>query len=130
VLDFQDAVVGPITYDLASLLRDAYVEWPEEQQIDWAARYWQAARQAGLPVPGQFDVFWKDFEWMGLQRTLKVLGIFSRLNVRDGKARYLDDLPLVLRHTRRVAQRYDTFAPFVRLLDRVHQSSPQTGFTF
>ncbi len=130
VLDFQDAVVGPITYDLASLLRDAYIEWPEEQQIDWAASYWEAARDARLPVPGQFDVFWKDFEWMGLQRTLKVLGIFSRLNVRDGKARYLDDLPLVLRHTRRVAERYDTFAPLVRLLDRVHQSSPQTGFTF
>jgi aminoglycoside/choline kinase family phosphotransferase len=130
VLDFQDAVVGPVTYDLVSLLRDAYVEWPEAQQIDWAARYWDLARAAKLPVPGRFDAFWQDMEWMGLQRALKVLGIFARLCHRDGKARYLDDLPLVLRHTQRVVERYDSLRPLARLLDRLHQRTPRTGFTF
>jgi len=130
VLDFQDAVVGPITYDLVSLLRDAYVEWPEPQQIDWAARYWELARGAGLPVHERFDAFWQDMEWMGLQRALKVLGIFARLCHRDGKARYLDDLPLVLRHATRVVERYDVFSGMARLLDRLHQRTPRTGFTF
>jgi aminoglycoside/choline kinase family phosphotransferase len=130
VLDFQDAVLGPITYDLVSLLRDAYIEWPEHRQIDWAARYWELARAAGLPVPERFDVFWHDLEWMGLQRSLKVLGIFARLYYRDGKNRYLGDLPVVLRHTQRVVERYDAFGGLARLLDRVHQRRPQTGFTF
>jgi len=130
VLDFQDAVAGPITYDLVSLLRDAYVEWPEAQQIDWAARYWQRARAAGLPVQDRFDAFWQDMEWMGLQRTLKILGIFARLCYRDGKARYLDDLPLVLRHTMRVVERYDVFRGIARLLDRLHGRTPVSGFTF
>ena len=130
VLDFQDAVLGPITYDLVSLLRDAYVEWPEARQLDWAARYWELARQAGLPVPEKFDVFWRDLEWMGLQRGLKVLGIFARLYHRDGKSRYLADLPLVLKHTQRAAERYDAFSGLARLLERVHQHSPLTGYTF
>ena len=130
VLDFQDAVVGPVTYDLVSLLRDAYVEWPETQQLDWAARYWELARAAGLPVPARFDAFWRDLEWMGLQRTLKVLGIFARLCYRDGKAGYLADIPLVLRHTQRVVERYGAFAGLARLLDRVHGRAAQTGLTF
>ncbi|HXW64523.1 MAG TPA: phosphotransferase [Burkholderiaceae bacterium] len=130
VLDFQDAVVGPITYDLVSLLRDAYVEWPEAQQLDWAARYWEIARGVGLPVPERFDTFWRDLEWMGLQRSLKVLGIFARLCYRDGKTRYLADLPLVLRHTLRVVERYSAFSGLARLLDRVHERTAQTGFTF
>ena len=130
VLDFQDAVVGPITYDLVSLLRDAYVEWPESQQLDWAARYWELARAAALPVPTRFDSFWRDLEWMGLQRTLKVLGIFSRLCYRDGKSRYLADIPLVLRHTQRVVERYGAFDSLARLLDRVHDRARQTGLTF
>lgn len=130
VLDFQDAVLGPISYDLVSLLRDAYVEWPEAQQIDWAARYWDLARAAGLAVPERFDVFWRDLELMGLQRSLKVLGIFARLCYRDGKTRYLDDLPVVLRHTQRVVERYDTFGALARLLDRVHRRTKHTGFTF
>jgi aminoglycoside/choline kinase family phosphotransferase len=130
VLDFQDAVAGPITYDLVSLLRDAYVEWPEEQQIDWAARYWESARAAGLRVPERFDVFWRDLEWMSLQRSLKVLGIFARLCHRDGKPRYLSDLPVVLRHAQRVVERYDAFAALARLFDRVHGRAPVTGFTF
>ena len=87
---------GPITYDLVSLLRDAYIEWDEEQQIDWAVRYWERARSAGLPVDADFGAFWRDFEWMGVQRQLKVLGIFARLYHRDGKAAYLDDMPRVL----------------------------------
>ena len=119
VLDFQDAVLGAPTYDLVSLLRDAYVEWPQERQIDWAARYWQRARAAGVPVPEDFAELWRAMEWMGLQRTLKVLGIFARLFYRDGKDRYLADLPLVMRHTRSVIERYAAFDRVRRLLDRL-----------
>jgi aminoglycoside/choline kinase family phosphotransferase len=130
VVDFQDAVIGPITYDVVSLLRDAYVEWPEDRQIDWAARYWERARTAGHAVPASFDTFWRDMEWMGLQRSLKILGIFCRLFYRDGKDRYLGDLPVVLRHTRRVAERYDAFAGLARLLDRIHGNKRTEGYTF
>jgi aminoglycoside/choline kinase family phosphotransferase len=119
VLDFQDAVLGPVTYDLVSLVRDFYVEWPEEQQIDWAVRYWERARAASVPVPEDFSELWRAMEWVGLQRSLKVLGIFARLYYRDGKDRYLDDLPLVMRHTRRVVERYAAFDELRRLLDRL-----------
>ena len=122
VLDFQDAVIGPATYDLVSLLRDAYVEWPEEQQIDWAVRYWERARAAGLPVPADFSELWRAMEWIGLQRSLKVLGIFARLYYRDGKARYLADLPRVMRHTRRTVERYAAFSELQRLLDRLESA--------
>jgi len=118
ILDFQDAVMGPITYDLVSLLRDAYIEWPEEVQIDWAVRYWQDARRAGLPVADDFAEFWKDFEWMGLQRHLKVLGIFARLAHRDGKTGYLGDLPLVGRYAYQVARRYQGLGPLAKRLER------------
>ncbi|MGA0881894.1 MAG: aminoglycoside phosphotransferase family protein [Burkholderiaceae bacterium] len=120
VIDFQDAVLGPISYDLVSLLRDAYVRWEEADQLDWAIGYWTDARAAGLPVSEDFADFWMDFEWMGLQRHLKVLGIFARLAYRDGKHQYLHDLPVVLRYTREVAQRYVAFGPLKRLLDRLH----------
>ena len=123
VLDFQDAVHGPITYDLVSLLRDAYIAWDEEQQIDWAVRYWERARSAGLPVAPDFGVFWRDFEWMGMQRQLKVLGIFARLFHRDGKPAYLADMPRVLSYLRAAAGRYDEFSPLARLLDRVHATA-------
>jgi aminoglycoside/choline kinase family phosphotransferase len=119
VLDFQDAVIGPISYDLVSLLRDAYVEWPEEVQIDFAARYWRDARQAGLAIADDFGAFWRDFEWMGLQRHLKVLGIFARLHHRDGKSNYLNDLPLVMRYTVSVARRYQGLGPLAKLLERL-----------
>lgn len=119
VLDFQDAVYGPLSYDLVSMLRDAYVEWPEERQIDWAVRYWQAARTRGLPVAADFGEFYRDFEWMGLQRHLKVLGIFARLYHRDGKDRYLADLPLVLSYALRTARRYREFDALVRLVERI-----------
>lgn len=122
VLDFQDAVHGPITYDLVSLLRDAYVDWPEERQLDWAIRWWESARAAGLPVNADFSEFWRDVEWMGLQRHLKVLGIFARLNYRDGKDRYLADMPRVLESVIRVAGRYNAFAGLARLIDQVEGS--------
>ena len=130
VLDFQDAVIGPITYDLVSLLRDAYIAWPEEQQLDWAIRYWERARKAGLPVAADAADFYRDLDWMGLQRALKVLGIFARLYHRDGKAQYLGDLPVVLQHTRLVAARYGAFKPLLQLLDQIEQRSPQVGYTF
>ncbi len=130
VLDFQDAVWGPITYDLVSLLRDAYVEWDEARQIDWAVRYWEAARRAALPVHADFGEFWRDMEWMGLQRHLKVLGIFCRLYHRDGKEGYLKDLPLVWRHAHRVASRYREFAALAQLLEKVAGEHRQVGYTF
>jgi aminoglycoside/choline kinase family phosphotransferase len=130
ILDFQDAVTGPLTYDLVSLLKDAYVEWPEERVLDWAVRYWQAARRAGLPVRADFGEFYRDFEWMGVQRHLKVLGIFARLWHRDGKPRYLSDLPLVLRYLERAARRYAELDPLARLLDELHGRAPQAVHSF
>jgi aminoglycoside/choline kinase family phosphotransferase len=123
VLDFQDAVLGPATYDLVSLLRDAYIEWPQERQIDWAVRYWERARAAGVPVPSDFGELWRAMEWIGLQRSLKVLGIFARLYHRDGKDRYLADLPLVMVHTRQVVERYAAFDELRRLLDRLERQA-------
>jgi aminoglycoside/choline kinase family phosphotransferase len=119
VLDFQDAVFGPVTYDLVSLLRDAYIEWDEEREIDWAVRYWERARAAAVPVPADFGHFWRDFEWMGVQRQLKVLGIFARLKHRDGKDAYLADMPRVMRYLRRACGRYDELSPLARLLDQL-----------
>jgi aminoglycoside/choline kinase family phosphotransferase len=130
ILDFQDAVEGPITYDLVSLLKDAYIEWEEERVLDWCIRYWEAARKAGLPVAADFGEFYRDFEWMGLQRHLKVLGIFARLFHRDGKSAYLDDIPLVLRYVRKACARYAAFTPLLRLLDAVEQVPAQAGYTF
>jgi aminoglycoside/choline kinase family phosphotransferase len=130
ILDFQDAVYGPITYDLVSLLRDAYIEWDEEQVLDWAIRYWERAKRAGLPVNPDIDAFYRDFEFMGLQRHLKVLGIFARLFHRDGKDAYLKDLPLVMRYTRKVAGRYKILAPLIVLLDEVEDKAPTVGYTF
>jgi aminoglycoside/choline kinase family phosphotransferase len=130
ILDFQDAVYGPISYDLVSLLKDAYIEWPEEQVLDWAVRYWEKARAARLPVRDDFAEFYRDFEWMGIQRHLKVLGIFARLWHRDGKDRYLRDLPLVLRYTERAVRRYRELAPLARLLDDVHEHRAAAGLSF
>ena len=130
VLDFQDAVYGPITYDLASLLKDAYIEWEEERVLDWVIRYWEAARKAGLPVPHAFDDFYRDFEWIGLQRHLKVLGIFARLYHRDGKDGYLKDLPLVMHYVRKVCGRYGVFVGLYRLLHEIEQIETRAGYTF
>jgi aminoglycoside/choline kinase family phosphotransferase len=117
ILDFQDAVHGPIAYDLASLLRDAFISWQEEQEIDWAIRYWQTARTAGLPVRADFGEFWRELEWIGLQRHLKVLGIFSRLKHRDGKPAYSEDLPRFFAYAHKVATRYSALRPLARLLE-------------
>jgi aminoglycoside/choline kinase family phosphotransferase len=130
ILDFQDAVYGPITYDLVSLLRDAYVQWDEELVLDWTIRYWERAKRAGLPVNPDIDSFYRDFEFMGLQRHLKVLGIFARLYHRDGKDAYLNDLPLVMEYTRKTAQRYKELMPLIRLLDALEDNAPKVGYTF
>ena len=130
ILDFQDARFGPITYDLVSLLRDAYVQWDEEMVLDWAIRYWEAARRAGLPINPDIDSFYRDFEFMGLQRHLKILGIFSRLAHRDGKPAYLDDIPLVMSYVRKTANRYNSLIPLLRLLDVIEQTPPLAAYTF
>ncbi len=130
ILDFQDAVYGPITYDLASLLRDAYIAWDEERVIDWAIRYWERARAGGLPVPGDFADFYRDFEWMGAQRQLKVLGIFARLSFRDGKDGYLKDQPLVMSYLRRTCERYRELAGLGRLLEELEPQEKRVGYTF
>ncbi|MCR2746262.1 aminoglycoside phosphotransferase family protein [Limnobacter parvus] len=130
VLDFQDAVKGPLSYDLVSILRDAYIEWPEAQTLDWTVRYWEASRKAGLPICEDPGEFYRQFDFMGLQRHLKILGIFARLNHRDGKAQYLNDLPMVLRYVRLVAGRYIAFKPLLLLLDRLENKAVKVGFTF
>ena len=130
ILDFQDAVYGPITYDLASIYRDAYIQWDEEVQLDWVIRYWEKARAARLPVPEDFGEFWRDFEWMGAQRHIKVLGIFARLYHRDGKDGYLKDMPLVMHYLRKVCERYDELKPLLFLLDALQDRQPQVGYTF
>lgn len=130
ILDFQDAVYGPITYDIASLLRDAYVQWDEEMVLDWLIRYWEKAKRAGLPVNTDIDAFYREFEYMGLQRHLKILGIFCRLNYRDGKAHYLADLPQVMEYVRKTASRYTELKPLLRLLDLIENKQPQVGYTF
>jgi hypothetical protein len=130
ILDFQDAVYGPITYDLVSLLRDAYISWSEEQVIDWVIRYWEMARKAGLPVSGDFAGFYRDFEWMGAQRQLKVLGIFARLFHRDGKGAYLKEQPVVMRYLQRTCERYSELAPLARLLDGLRPPEKRFGYTF
>ena len=130
VLDFQDAVYGPISYDLVSLYKDAYIAWDEERVVDWAIRYWENAKRAHLPVAQDFGDFYRDFEWMGAQRHIKVLGIFARLYHRDGKEAYLKDMPLVMHYLRRACDRYRALGPLLKLLDELHGSEQQAGYTF
>ena len=130
ILDFQDAVRGPISYDVASMLRDAFISWDEECEIDWAVRYWDSARKAGLPVGEDFGEFWRQLEWMGLQRHLKVLGIFCRLKHRDGKPRYSTDLPRFFGYATKVAMRYAPLAPLARLLEPLQGRAVTVGYTF
>lgn len=132
IIDFQDAVYGPITYDLASLFKDAYIRWEEERILDWMIRYWEKARMAGLPVSADFAAFYRDFEWMGVQRHLKILGIFARLNYRDGKATYLDDMPLVMEYLRKACERYRELHLLLNLLDELNpaESDQKIGYTF
>lgn len=130
VLDFQDAVMGPITYDIASLLRDAFISWDEDFVLDIAVRYWQLARQAGLPVDADFGAFYRALEWMGLQRHLKVAGIFARLTLRDGKPRYLADTPRFIGYIRATCARYRELTPLLRLIDAIEGIQPQALFTY
>ena len=128
VLDFQDAVYGPISYDIASLFKDAFVSWDEPRVLDWTIRYWEKARLAGLPVNADFGAFYRDFEWMGLQRHLKVLGIFARICHRDGKPAYVKDTPRFLGYVRAVCERYAALSPLLRLLDQVAERKPVIGY--
>ena len=130
VLDFQDAVYGPITYDIASLMRDAFLSWEEDFVLDITVRYWQAARKAGLPVQEDFGDFYRAVEWMGLQRHLKVAGIFARITLRDGKPKYLADTPRFIHYIRTTASRYRELAPLLRLLDQIEGTTPQVGFAY
>jgi aminoglycoside/choline kinase family phosphotransferase len=133
ILDFQDAVHGPATYDIASLLRDAFVSWDEEREIDWAARWWEQARRAGVlgghPMAEDFGECWRALEWMGLQRHLKVLGIFCRLKHRDGKPHYAQDLPRFFGYAMKVAVRYRPLEPLLSLIEPLAGVSAETGFT-
>lgn len=128
IIDFQDAVYGPITYDVVSLFRDAFISWEEEQEIDWVVRYWEKARAAGLPVRADFGDFWRDYELMGLQRHLKVLGIFCRLKYRDGKEKYSEDLPRFMNYARKTASRYIPLKPLLNLLDKLEGNTEQIGY--
>ena len=130
VLDFQDAVYGPISYDIASLMRDAFLSWDEEFVLDITVRYWQTARKAGLPVGDDFGEFYRAVEWMGLQRHLKVLGIFARLSLRDGKPKYLADTPRFIKYARATCARYRPLGPLMVLLDEIEGNETRVGYTF
>ena len=130
ILDFQDAVYGAVTYDLVSLLKDAYIGWEEAEMMDWVVRYWDPAKKAGLPVPSDFSEFYRDFEWMGAQRHIKVLGIFARLSHRDGKHGYLNNMPLVMDYLRRVCGRYLELRPMLKLLNTLEGYQEKAGYTF
>ena len=130
VIDFQDAVWGPLSYDAVSLLKDAYIQWDEAQTLDWLIRYWERAKAAGVNMPVDFAEFFANCEWMGVQRHLKILGIFARLFHRDGKDGYLKELPRVMGYLRKACARYAELRPLWQLLDRVEQRAPQAGYTF
>ena len=134
VLDFQDAVYGPVTYDVASLMRDAFLTWEEDFVLDVTIRYWEKARKAGLldfeDWHQDFGVFYRAVEWMGLQRHLKVAGIFARLTLRDGKEKYLADTPRFIAYIRSAAARYIELRPLLRLIEEVEGKDGVTGFAF
>ena len=129
ILDFQDAAFGPIAYDLASLLRDAFWSWDEALELDWTVRYWDKARRAALPVGDDFGAFWRDVEWIGLQRHLKVLGIFCRLKHRDGKPKYSSDLPRFFAYATKVAARYRELQPLLSLIEPLSGMKAAVGFS-
>ena len=124
ILDFQDAVVGPVTYDLVSLLRDCYIVWPPQRIRGWIQLYLQNSRLAGLPI-GDDKQFMQWFDWMGLQRHLKVAGIFSRLYYRDGKSKFLDDIPTVMRYIESVSSRYSELRPLHQLVLRLNSDASE-----
>ena len=137
ILDFQDAVYGPVTYDIACLMRDAFLTWEEDFVIDITVRYWEKARKAGLvgatSATGwgdDFGEFYRAVEWMGLQRHLKVAGIFARLSLRDGKPKYLADTPRFIYYIRSTCSRYRELAPLLRLIDQIENIQPQVGYAY
>ena len=130
IIDFQDAVYGPVSYDIACLCRDAFISWSEAQILDWTIRYWDKARKEGIPVPADFGVFWEDVEWMALQRHLKVLGIFARLNYRDGKTKYLGDTPRFLNYVQKTASRFDALRPLSRFINQISGIEETVGYSF
>lgn len=125
VIDFQDAVLGPISYDVVSLFRDAFISWDEARIDEWAARYWSKARASGLPVHELRSDFMRAFNLMGIQRHLKVLGIFARLNYRDGKPHYLADTPRFLDYVTDIARRHPTLEPLLELLNTLLTRNPR-----
>ncbi len=130
ILDFQDAVYGPITYDIASLMRDAFISWDEEFVLDITVRYWQRAQKAGLPVDADFGDFYRAVEWMGLQRHLKVAGIFARITLRDGKPKYLADAPRFIGYIRATCNRYRELGPLLQVIDEIEGLQAATGYAF
>jgi aminoglycoside/choline kinase family phosphotransferase len=134
VLDFQDAVHGPITYDIASLMRDAFLTWDEDFVIDITIRYWEKARKAGLmdfeDWHSDFGAFYRAVEWMGLQRHLKVAGIFARLTLRDGKPKYLADAPRFIDYIRHTTHRYRELGPLLQLIDKIEGFEAASGYAF
>ena len=125
IIDFQDAVYGPITYDLVSLFKDAYIYWDEEKILDWVIQYWEKARKIELSVTGNFSDFYRDFEWMGVQRHIKILGIFARLCYRDGKNNYLSDMPIVINYLQKTCERYRELNFLLELLDELESNKQE-----
>jgi N-acetylmuramate 1-kinase len=123
VIDFQDAVIGPITYDLVSLLRDCYIAWPEQQVTEWMTQYYQHLVDAGL-VDCSVGQFQRWFDLMGMQRHLKAIGIFSRLHIRDGKSGYLKDIPRTLNYVARISNSYPELAEFSAFLNEHILANP------
>ena len=131
ILDFQDALYGPISYDIAALFKDAFISWKEEQILDWTIRYWEKARKAKLTVPADFSEFYADCEWMALQRHLKILGLFARINYRDGKPDYLADTPRFIAYVRHTCDRYRALGPLLTVIDHIESTAPaDVGYTF
>ena len=130
ILDFQDALLGPVSYDIASLMRDAFISWDESFTLDISIRYWEKARKAGILVPADFGEFWRQIEWTGMQRHLKVLGIFARLQYRDNKPKYLADTPRFIAYVRHVAYRYEQLKPILVIIDRLEGPSKSEGWTY
>jgi N-acetylmuramate 1-kinase len=137
VLDFQDAVYGPITYDIGSLMRDAFLSWEEPFVLDITIRYWQKAVKVGLlgensPTGwgADFGEFYRAVEWQALQRHLKILGIFARLTLRDGKPKYLADTPRFINYVRKTADRYRELGPFLKLIDQIEGIETAMGFAY
>lgn len=127
VLDFQDAVMGPVSYDITSLFRDAFISWPEERVRQWRLMYWERARRGGLPLPSEAREFERASDWMGMQRHFKILGLFARIHYRDGKPRYLQDTPRFLGYIREVGHLYKEFTPLLRLLDKLERQAAVAG---